>query len=132
MVNKIASKGQQLAKKTLITQLCAGLLISAILAVGMNTTSGVFALIGTGVCILPSAIFAFFAFRYAGAQQNQDVVRSFRKGSALKLVLTIVLFAIVFKKTDVQVLPLFIGYIVTLIAQWPGLLYFTRTNINKN
>lgn len=132
MVNSIAQKGQRLAAKTIIIQGCAGLFISLVIGLFMGQKSAAFALIGAGICVLPSAIFALFAFRYAGAQKNKQVVQSFRKGSVLKLLLTMVLFALVFKHTTVVVLPLFIGYITAMVAQWPAILFFTRKTITTN
>ncbi|WP_137168587.1 ATP synthase subunit I [Salinimonas lutimaris] len=127
MVNGIARDGQRLAAKTIITQLCTGLFIALIFALFDGPKSGLYALTGAGICVIPSAVFALFAFRYAGARRNKEVVRSFRKGNAIKLMLTIVLFALAFRQTTVHVFPLFIGYIAALVAQWPALFIFTRT-----
>lgn len=132
MVNSIARKGQRLAAKTIIIQGCAGLFSSLVIALIMGQEGGIFALIGAGICILPSAVFALFAFRYAGAQKNKQVVQSFRKGSVLKLLLTMVLFALVFKHTTALVFPLFIGYITAMVAQWPAILFVTRRTKTTN
>ncbi|MBU3020224.1 ATP synthase subunit I [Aestuariibacter sp. A3R04] len=105
---------------------------SLVIALIMGQEGGIFALIGAGICILPSAVFALFAFRYAGAQKNKQVVQSFRKGSVLKLLLTMVLFALVFKHTTALVFPLFIGYITAMVAQWPAILFVTRRTKTTN
>ena len=123
---RIGTKGQHLALKVLLLQSCAGVVASGIVAILMSLDSGLDALVGVVANILPAGIFAFFAFRFAGASKNDLVVRSFRKGIALKLLFTFLIFAWVFKHTNVQVLPLFIGYIVTLVAQWPGMIYLHR------
>jgi ATP synthase protein I len=131
VTKSISTKGQQLAKHVVLLQTCAGLLSAVIVATLMGSDNGLAALIGVLANVVPTAIFAFFAFRYSGGTKNDLVVRSFRKGSALKLLFTILIFAWVFKKTDIHVLPLFIGYIVALFAQWPAIIYLQRAPTTK-
>lgn len=124
-VNGIARPGQKLAAKILIFQGLVGLLVAFFVFVLSGQQAGFYAIAGVAVAWLPGAVFSFFAFRYAGATKNQLVVRSFRKGSALKLLITIFLFAFIFKQFQADFLPLMIGYIATLIAQWPGLMIYS-------
>jgi ATP synthase protein I len=80
------------------------------------------------ICVVPGKVFAFLAFRYAGASQNQLVVRSFNKGSKLKFLITIVMFAVIFRWPNLQPLPLFISYFVTLMVQWPIIIFLSRAD----
>jgi len=80
------------------------------------------------ICLLSGTVFAFLAFRYSGASQNQLVVRSFNKGSKLKFIITIVLFVMAYEWPNLQPLPLMISYFVTLMAQWPIIIILSRVN----
>jgi ATP synthase protein I len=84
------------------------------------------AFLGGFTCILPSLIFALFAFKYAGARQNKLVVRQFSNGAKLKFLATMVLFMAAFQWQDLQVLPMLVCYVITMIAQWPIILIISR------
>lgn len=130
MSNTIAQKGRRLAIKTLFFQSCVGLFLAVGAAAMINLQSGIYSIVGAGICLIPSGVFAFYAFRYAGARNSKAVANSFRRGSTIKILLTIAMFAIVFSNTNTQVLPVFIGYVVTLAAQWPAIFYFSRATNN--
>jgi ATP synthase protein I len=55
-------------------------------------------------------------------------VRGFNKGSKLKFIITIVMFVMVYKWPNLQPLPLLISYFVTLMAQWPIIIFLSRVN----
>ena len=54
-------------------------------------------LLGGVVVIIPSIIFAYKAFKYAGARASREVMESFHSGVKLKMVFTTLLFAVIFK-----------------------------------
>ena len=78
--------------------------------------------------VFQGTVFAFLAFKYAGASQNKLVVRNFNKGSKLKFIITIVLFVMAYKSPNLQPLPLLISYVITLMAQWPIIILVSRAN----
>lgn len=92
----------------------------------INAYSALSALLGGLICILPGLLFAHFAFKYAGASNNELVVRQFNKGSKLKFLATILLFMLVYQWPNLQVMPLIVTYIITLFAQWPIILITSR------
>lgn len=69
-------------------------------------------LLGGLVSALPNVYFARMVFRHHGAQAAQKIVSSFYKGEAMKLLLTIGLFALTFKYLDVAPLAFIVGFIV--------------------
>ena len=115
----MTQEGLNLARKTLFFQSLIVVVIALLFTVYLGKYSGLSALYGGMICLVSGAVFAFLAFRYAGANQIKLVVRSFNKGSKLKFIFTIVMFVVVYKWQNLQPLPLIISYIVTLMAQWP-------------
>lgn len=69
------------------------------------------ALAGALIEILARAYFGFYAFRYTGARQMRQVVRSFRRGELGKFMLVAILFGAVFAiDSGLQPLAVFAGY----------------------
>jgi len=64
-------------------------------------------LAGGAIGIIPNIIFAYKAFKYAGAKSSRLVVESFFSGVKIKMVVTAILFAIVFKFLIILPLPFF-------------------------
>ena len=59
------------------------------------------------VTIIPNIVFALKAFKYAGAKSSKLVVESFFSGVKLKMVLTALLFVLVFKFLVLLPIPFF-------------------------
>ena len=128
LVTSLAQEGRQLARKVLFYQSLIAIVLAFILFLLLGKYSGISALYGGLICVIPGMVFAFLAFRYAGASQNKVVVRSFNKGSKLKFIITIVLFVMVYRWPNLQPLPLFISYFVTLMVQWPIIIFLSRAD----
>ena len=128
MAASLTQEGRHLARKVLFYQSIIVVLFTIFFTVFYGKYSGISALYGGVVCLVTGAVFAFLAFRYAGASQNQLVVRSFNKGSKLKFLITIVMFAAIFRWPNLQPLPLFISYFVTLMVQWPIIIFLSRAD----
>ena len=126
MANSLAQEGRQLATKVLFYQSLIAVLLTIFFTLYSGKYSGISALYGGLVCLLPGMVFAFLAFRFAGASHNRLVVRSFNKGSKLKFIFTIVLFVVVYKWPNLQPIPLIVSYVVTLMAQWPIIIFISR------
>ena len=72
-----------------------------LLAIGLlihSKVAALSALLGGVVCFIPNSYFAYKAFQYTGAKAVSNVTRSFFLGVTWKLVLTALLFGIVFAK----------------------------------
>jgi ATP synthase protein I len=126
LATSLAQKGRELAKKVLFFQGIVAIVLALFFTMNSGKYYGISALYGGLICVLPAAVFALLFFRYAGASQNKLVVRSFNKGSKLKFIFTIVLFILVYKWQNLQPLALLITYVVTLMAQWPIIIFLNR------
>ncbi|MDO6679027.1 MULTISPECIES: ATP synthase subunit I [unclassified Shewanella] len=87
---------------------------------------GFSALAGGLIAVLPNFVFATLAFSHAGARASRKVVWSFFLGEAVKLLLTIVLFACAFGLLNTSFMPLFISYLLALLIPWTAPLYFKQ------
>ena len=116
----MASRSSQpvIVKRLLLVQAALAVVIPLILLpFGMNTALSAAA--GGLASLIPNLYFAYRTFRYSGARSARMIVRSFYSGEAVKLVLTAVIFALVFKylKT-LNVAAMFGGFIMVQMAVW--------------
>jgi len=73
------------------------------------------ALAGGVIGIIPNCIFAYKAFKYAGAKSSKLVIESFFSGVKIKMIVTALLFALAFK--FLVILPLsFFGMFCLVMA----------------
>jgi ATP synthase protein I len=125
VIVNLAGKGQQLAKKGIFAQLITSLaLIVIIFFVKPEHTVAVF--IGSITFIIPHSFFAYWTFRYAGATKSKIVAQSFNQGLKIKLVLTILFFAIAFSYLNAAPFPLFGAYVVAVLSQWFAMVLLSR------
>lgn len=103
-----------------ITQ-SAFLLVLAVLVLPWGVTAAYSALLGGTIQIGPQAYFTRLAFRHAGARQAPQILRAMYKGEAGKLLLTAVMFALVFYYVKPLHLPtLFLAYGLMTAIHWFG------------
>ena len=77
------------------------------------------ALVGGFIFFLPNMYFALKAFRYTGARAAKQIMSSFYRGEAGKLILCAVLFAIAFKSIKpMDVSALFLTFAIMLVTNW--------------
>ncbi len=117
-------RGLQGAQRLLICQLSLTVLFAVIAMLLSSATAAMSALLGGVVSMVPTAYFAIKLFRYQGARAARQIVNSFYKGEALKMILTIVLFALVFKFFNIIPLVFFATYIVAQMMFWFAPLLF--------
>lgn len=122
----MVGKGKLLAIKTLQLQLVVVAICSLIFVVFFNTHAGLSYLIGAVVSVLPSMVFAFFAFRFAGATKKELVMKSFSQGSKLKLAMTIILFVLAYQLTLLQPVFMLIGFAVTTATHTIGIFWISK------
>ncbi|BDM66196.1 ATP synthase subunit I [Shewanella sp. NFH-SH190041] len=82
---------------------------------------------GAVIAVLPNFVFATLAFSHSGASSAGKVLKAFYWGEAVKLLLTIVLFSLVFIYMEVAFMPLFVCYSLALIVHWAAPLYFKQS-----
>lgn len=77
--------------------------------------------LGGVIAWIPNAYLAIKISRSAGKRPEQ-IVRGFYTGEAIKLVLTAVLFILVFRMPDILIAPLMVGFVAAMSVQWFALL----------
>ena len=108
----------------LATQASLGVGFSLVAALMASPAAGYSALIGTLVCLVPSALFGaiIMATMFAGLGAKLQL-HSFYAGEVFKLAVTVVLFIVVFTAVPgLQPLYLFGGFMVTQLAMLAVLL----------
>ena len=76
------------------------------------------ALLGGGINILATAFFALRVFSVRPGSTAKRMARAFYTGEVAKIALTAALFAAVLVWLDVAFLPLFLTYVITMLAFW--------------
>lgn len=98
----------------MVALICGGL---------FGVVAGYSGLLGGLIALLANVFFAYKAFRYFGARSSKAIVQSFWSGEMGKLILTSVLFALVFVGVKpLQPVALFTGYLLALLVSASGLL----------
>lgn len=131
MVNKLARKGRAIAYRLVLWQAFTVIIVSLVFLVALGPNSSLSALAGGGICVVPNFVFATLAFRRAGASVAQEVYKDFFRGEALKLILVIVLFSLVFKTMQVDFLSLFVSFAVAMIVHWLAPIFFQSNKWNR-
>ena len=126
MSNVLARRGRSSAYKLVVIQAAIVGVTSILLFALWGFQYGLSAFAGGVIAVLPNFVFATLAFSHAGASASGKVVQSFFLGEAVKLLLTIVLFAIAFGLLNVVFAPLFITYVIGLLVPWTAPLYFKQ------
>lgn len=66
----------------------------------------------------------YFALRISGAEEQdaRKILNSFYVGEAVKLFLTVAIFILIFQIPNIEIIPLFTGYVSALSVFWFALL----------
>lgn len=127
MIQVLAHRGRCSAYKLVLLQAVISGLLAIIFAVFRGELYGLSAFAGTVIAVLPNFVFATLAFSYSGASASAKVLKTFYWGEAVKLLLTIALFSLVFIYMEVAFLPLFVCYSLALVVHWAAPLYFKQS-----
>jgi ATP synthase protein I len=84
-------------------------------------SSAISPFLGGIAAFIPNVYLAIRMARTAG-QPAQKIVRSFYAGESGKLILTAILFYLIFQRSDIELLPLLTGYVAALSIFWFALL----------
>lgn len=103
----------------LAAQMIVLLLAAVVLYVAFGKVAGYSGLFGGLIAWMPNIYLARRAFRYSGARSAQLIVRSFYAGEAGKLILTAVLFALLFAGVKPLNVPAVFGvFVLTQTVSW--------------
>ncbi|MCO4321257.1 ATP synthase subunit I [Aliidiomarina quisquiliarum] len=116
--NRLTLAGRRLAKRLLVVQAAATVFFVVFFAWLYGASGAKTAFAGGIISLVPNTVFAVYAFRFGGARSASEVVRSFYAGEAVKMVLTMVLFALAFITLSGPWLPLFIVFSVVTFMHW--------------
>jgi len=95
--------------------LCIAAALIALLTLNLVTAYSI--LLGGFISIVPNGYFAWKAFRYRGAINTPLIVKSFYAGETGKLIMTGVLFAVVFAGVrPIDELAIIVSFIVSIIV----------------
>ncbi len=107
----------------LLLQLMVTIVVSVPTFFFHGTVGGYSAALGGSIAWLPNAWFIYKAFKYQGARSMQAIVQSFWSGLAGKMILTAVLFALVFVVAQpLSVTGLFVGFVLVQMTGAASLL----------
>ncbi len=102
-------------------QLLIILIITAGFAIAGGWRQGFSSALGGMAAFVPNLYFALRIHRSSG-KPARKIVNSFYAGESGKLLLTAVLFILIFKIPNIEILPLLAGYITALSVFWFALL----------
>lgn len=127
MSKVLARRGRWSAYKLVMMQAAVAGGASVLFFAVWGAQYGYSALAGAVIAVLPNFVFATLAFSHSGASSAGKVLKTFYWGEAVKLLLTIALFSLVFIKLKVVFMPLFVCYALGLLAHWTAPLYFKQS-----
>lgn len=127
MSKVLARRGRWSAYKLVMMQAAVAGGVSIVFFAVWGVQFGLSALAGGAIAVLPNFVFATLAFSHTGASSAGKVMKTFYWGEALKLLLTIAMFSLVFINLKVVFMPLFVCYISALIVHWTAPLYFKQS-----
>ena len=110
----LVAEGRQIAQRQFYVALIATLLITSVIYICCGLSFAKSAFYGGLISIIPHMVFAYKAFKYAGAQSSKKVMESFFTGEKLKMALTAFLFALAFKYLLIVPVPFFVTYFLVM------------------
>lgn len=114
-MNQLVKPGRKLACQQLAVSLTLTLSAAIVIYFIWGLSYALSALAGGFISIIPNVVFAYKAFKYAGASASKKVLESFYAGEKIKLVLTAFLFALAFKYLAIVSIPFFLTYFVVMV-----------------
>ena len=107
--------------KVLKLQVLIIILVYISLAVLENWFYAVWSLVGGLTAFVPNFYFAL-RIKNSEGKEPDKIVKAFYRGESGKLLLTVVMFAIIFQLPNIKLLPLMIGYVSALSVFWFALI----------
>ncbi len=125
----LARRGRWSAYKLVLMQAAMAGGASVFFFAMWGVQSGLSALAGGAIAVLPNFVFATLAFSHTGASSAGKVMKTFYWGEAVKLLLTIAMFSLVFINWKVGFMPLFVCYTLALTVHWTAPLFFKQSKV---
>lgn len=114
-------KNKVAAYTTIAIQIAVTLLVALLISITTGKVAGYSALLGGVASILPSAIFARCAYRYSAADSPSSVMRWFMIGEAVKVITTVLIFAVCLTQVKPLSMPvMFATYLLVMFVNLVG------------
>lgn len=107
MRNELTKPGRRFAYNQVALITVITLTVSLVIYFICGFESAKSAALGGAIGILPNMLFAYKAFKFAGARASKQVVESFFSGVKLKMALMVLLLGIALKFVVINPLPFF-------------------------
>jgi len=102
---------------TLLAQFCVGLAVAGVAWVWFDATAGISALLGAATAVMPNAFLAARLLQSNRDPSDHAMMRAARIGETGKLLLTVVLFAVIFGFVrPLAPLAVFVGFIAAQLT----------------
>ena len=93
--------------------------------------SAISALIGGGIGAAATLAQVLVGLRNSAGKEPRAIVSGFYRGSAVKLVVTVVLFVLALRGRHLAAAPLFVTYVATFLVYWVVLARTFRTKVQQ-
>lgn len=103
--------------KILYAQLLVTLAVTSVFAWLDGWQAALSPLLGCGIALIPNLLFAYRIYLARNAEA-QTMVNAFYTGEVLKLIMTVAMFALVFRYLSAHFATLLIGYLAVLSVFW--------------
>jgi ATP synthase protein I len=114
------SSARRIALKLVLGQAAATLGVAAVFLALSGALAARSALLGGGIGVAANLAMVMVAFRPAGSDPKR-IMRGFYRGEAVKLGLTVLLFAATLKFLVIAAAPFFVAYAATFLVYWIAL-----------
>jgi len=117
----VADRKRSTVSKIISYQVLIIIIMTAGFALTWGRSGALSAALGGASAFIPNLYFALRVHKSAG-QEARKIVRSFYAGESGKLLLTAVLFFMIFQLPNIEILPLLAVYVAALSVFWFALL----------
>lgn len=118
MVKRKAKHGRKETQRIFAIQLLITLFAVTVSLIFIDGRAAYSAGVGGGINIITTAYFASKVFSAGPGSSAAQIARKLFVGEIVKIGLTVILFVIALTWLNVAFLPLFLTYMVTLLAYW--------------
>lgn len=117
----VVDRKRSTVSKIISYQVLMIVIMTAGFALAKGQSGALSAALGGAAALIPNLYFALRIHKSAG-QEARKIVNSFYVGESGKLLLTVVLFFMIFQLPNIEILPLLAVYIAALSVFWFALL----------
>ena len=114
MRNELTKSGRQFAYSQLALITTITFIVTVFIFIISGYESAKSAFLGSLIGIVPNLVFAYKAFKYAGARDSKKVVESFFSGVKLKMVVMCLILGLTLKFVVILPLPFFSLFILVM------------------